>query len=355
MVVQSGGGDSRLEYSKNNWEANYNNKSLSGIEFKDISGKTVHFVVINNVSRAKQDKEASKLKVFRTVVELNEEGGPILPEKQTFDELIQEKRRQQAILYNSSTSGNACSAQVLTHRRAINAVRRIAKQTAAKSAVKKSLKSGKAPVASASSAAAVAAASGAPVVGASSGASPATPFKRSSVKSKQVLQRSANGKFVSSKSKSSSLDAPHPLAASQHASGGPPTPSSSHTLQANDGFLTPTPAASFSAASQQIMTSAGIIVTAPGSSPVKANISPEKLAEAKTISLKALDKKKELGNGVDPKIAKALLRSAPAGATVALPDGTLVKKSRRGGARAGAGRKRSRPYPPATGKPAPSS
>lgn len=48
---------------------------------------------------------------------------------------------------------------------------------------------------------------------------------------------------------------------------------------------------------------------------------------------------------IDPKEVKLLLKSAPPGACVILADGTVVKKSRRGGARAGAGRKRSRPLP----------
>lgn len=51
-------------------------------------------------------------------------------------------------------------------------------------------------------------------------------------------------------------------------------------------------------------------------------------------------------SSLDPKEVKKILKSAPPGASIVLPNGTVIKKSRRGGARAGAGRKRSRPLPP---------
>lgn len=212
MLVKSDESNKRIEFSKSNWEANYNNKNISGIEFKDASGNIVHFVVIENKSNPQQinnEQQLCKDKAFRSVVQISEDGRPILPEKQTFDQLIQEKRRLQAILYNNSTSSAATTASTLTHRRAVNAVRRIARQTALKKSLKTTKKSTSA-----------------------------------------------------SSSKSGS------------------------------------------------------------------------------ISLKTSDQKKKFYNKVDPKIAKALIRSAPAGSTVTLPDGTLIKKSRRGGARPGAGRRR---------------
>jgi hypothetical protein len=65
-------------------------------------------------------------------------------------------------------------------------------------------------------------------------------------------------------------------------------------------------------------------------------------------SMKELARQNPSLGSMDKKEIKRLLKSAPPGAALVLSNGTVIKKSRRGGARAGAGRKRSRPLPNGT-------
>lgn len=87
--------------------------------------------------------------------------------------------------------------------------------------------------------------------------------------------------------------------------------------------------------------------TSPAANPAAnapVTLPPSTSASSVVTSMK--DFKKHMPSlPIDPKEVKLLLKSAPPGACVVLADGTIVKKSRRGGARVGAGRKRSRPLP----------
>lgn len=316
--------------SKTNWETNYNNSNLSGIEFKDSSGKVVHFITIENnyetnldystISRRTEQRRNvdnnNKRKPFRTSFELDSNGMPILPAKKTFEELIQEKRRQQAILYASATSssGNATSndnhdpnvmsannlrrSTTLTHRRAINAVRRLAKASSrrARATVNNKQAAG-------------------------------STRKRASTSRRRTTATRSRPRTGTASSRPNARN----MASGQMLPIRQPIP---HTS------IPPAPVLVAQSSASQCSHNQSQMQAAPTLSPATPS------QQAKTVSMKALNSSTLPLPifGVDPRVVQALLKQAPAGATITLPNGHLVKKSKRGGARAGAGRKRSRPH-----------
>lgn len=256
---------------KSTWEDSYNNKSLSGIEFKDKNGKLVNFIVIKH-------DEILKNRTHRITIRLDENAKPILPPPRTFEEIIQAKRRQQAILYGSGSSSNATLSERTARR-----VAAAARQAVSAAAANLTRRSG--------------------TTTASSHRRPANP-NRNSNKSR-------------SKSKSKSRKKPRPTPQPSSPERVPSTSKATTTLKTEKSE----PEQNYS--------------VQPPSGP----------SNQVFTSLKDLNKYNPLFNSVDTKEVKILLKSAPPGASIILPNGTVIKKSRRGGARAGAGRKRSRPYP----------
>lgn len=120
------------ELDKCAWRSNYEDKTLSGIEVHASDGQIVNFITIRHKEVLK-DREA-----HRTIVRLDDNSKPILPAKKTFEELIQAKRRQQAILYGHSTTtttttNTSTNDAILTSRAARRVVAAATNRTASRS------------------------------------------------------------------------------------------------------------------------------------------------------------------------------------------------------------------------------
>lgn len=244
------------EPERANWESNYSNKKLSGIEVKDKDGILVNFVTI------KHDEILDNNTPHRITINLDENEKPRLPPRQTFDEIIQAKRRQQMLLYGSGSSNSGALLSDRTARRVAAAARQTA---SAASLSRRSM----------------------------TGISRRTSSNRNRSRSRKKPRRIIK----------SSLDPAERI---------PTVTPKKVVAEPPENVDEPTPG-----------TSAQVIT-----------------------SMKDLNKQNAMFKSVDPKEVKLLLKSALPGSSIVLPNGTVIKKSRRGGARAGAGRKRSRPLPP---------
>lgn len=278
------------ELAKSNWEMNYNNKSISGIEVRDKNGKLVNFITI------KHDEVLENKVPHRITIKLNENSEPLLPPPLTFEEIIQAKRRQQQLLYNHANSTTTNS--TLSTRTA----RRVA--TAARQTV---------------SAAVALSRRGIP-------SSTRRRLPRSTLRGTSARGRTKKSRRKTKPTQDGALEIQQPTIKQEIPTIQPKVPpitiSTNHSknripevihhYQNQQNSFEPTPS-----------TSTGSIIT----------------------SMRDLNKNNPLLESVDPKEVKHLLKAAPPGASVILPNGTVIKKSRRGGARAGAGRKRSRPLP----------
>lgn len=303
------------EPDKSSWENNYNNKSISGIEVRNKSGKLVNFITI------KHDEILENKVPHRITIKLNENAEPVLPPPQTFEEIIQAKRRQQMLLYGSGSSSGA----ILSDRRARQAsaaARQIA-TAAASSSRSRSL----------------------------------TSLTNSSRSNRSNISRRRSG-GSSSRRRSSKKKVPPPKQTNVPTSApaqepltptistpAAKTPSPPKSSQATSGSTKKSPSSSQKASSPSTsanrlstVESAEDKVTQPTDEP-----KPGSSHKPLITSLKDLHKDHPLFKTVDPKEVKFLLKLTEPGALVELPDGTIIRKSRRGGARAGAGRKRSRP------------
>lgn len=279
------------ELDKSNWEVSYNNKSISGIEVRDRNGKLVNFITI------KHDEVLENKVPHRITIKLNENSEPLLPPPLTFEEIIQAKRRQQQLLYNhaASTSSNT----TLSTRTA----RRVA--TAARQTV---------------SAAVALSRRGIP--GATRRRLPRSTLRGTSARGRTKKSRRKpkptqdGGIDIQQQTIKQELPiqpkVPPITISTNHSKNRIPEVINSHHYNNHQNSFEPTPS-----------TSTGSVIT----------------------SMRDLNKNNPLLQSVDPKEVKHLLKAAPPGASVVLPNGTVIKKSRRGGARAGAGRKRSRPLP----------
>lgn len=254
------------------WEDSYNNKALSGIEFKDHNGKLVNFIVV------KHDEILEKNRPHRITIRLNENAEPILPPPRTFEEIIQAKRRQQMILYGSGSSSSAALSERV---RRVAAAARQRVSAAAANVSRRSIASNRRCV------------------------NPIRSTNRNRSRTKSRSRKKARPALVSS---------PDGIPSTSKTTTAPINPET-HEPEQND------PAEPSPGTSSQVFT-----------------------------SLKDLNKFNPLFKSVDTKEVKLLLKSAPPGASIVLPNGTVIKKSRRGGARVGAGRKRSRPYPTTPGQ-----
>lgn len=236
----------------------YTNKSVSGVEIHD-RGKVVKFIAILH------DETLGNIKPFRVSMGLDKHGLPKFPPKQTFDEIIQAKRRQQMLLYGPAA-----------------ATKRI-----------KSVAPDPAPAPRASTGTRTEAIA----------APEREPSKKSHPKKQSVLppQQAAD-----------------------------PVPS---TSSSNETVVSP--------AKDLVKNSSPKKQSAPASPAPSVGAS----SEAIVTSMKDLNKNNPLMKHLDPKEIKQMVRQAPPGTSIVLPNGTVIKKSRRGGARAGAGRKRSRAVP----------
>lgn len=280
------------EPDRSNWEMNCNNKSISGIEVRDKNGKLVSFITI------KHDEVLENKAPHRITIKLNDNSEPLLPPPQTFEEIIQAKRRQQQLLYNHASS--SASTATLSNRTA----RRVA--TAARQTVSAAVALGRRGISGSNSRTL-------PRSNIRSSSNRGRSNKRSKKKVKSTL-----GVIETSLQTNSTTAPQQQFPANTQPKVPPITISTNHSKNRapeiihHQNSFEPTPS-----------TSTASVVT----------------------SMKDLNKNNPLLQSVDPKEVKLLLKSAPPGASVVLPNGTVIKKSRRGGARAGAGRKRSRPLP----------
>lgn len=392
------------------WRNNYDNKSLSGIEVLANDGQIVNFITIHHKEVLK-DKEA-----HRTIIRLDENSKPILPAKKTFEELIQAKRRQQAILFGHSTPAtNTTNHSVLSNRAARRAVAAATNAVSSKNRQR----------------------STAPSTGTSLSTAPSTTTslippeevdhlavarasrpkrrrwpklsrtRRSASTKKRIRDRAlkaardesideanddSNENSANDNHGSATQDATCASSPDEHSSPVPgtsginqkPTKQQSaaiikkktspelendlddSTASTNDEVPESDIASprkdrgniDNASPSERPNTTSGSRSPSKSMSPKRNRPRPSKskskkkkkspsVSEGKKVvtSIKALCKQNSSLADVDPKEVKMLLKSAEPGTSIVLPNGTVIKKSRRGGARAGAGRKRTKPTP----------
>ena len=271
--------------SKNSisWQENYANEMLSGIEFRnEKSNEVVRFITIRH-NEILDSKTA-----FRIAIKVDEEGTFTLPPKQTFEEMIQAKRRQQMLLYGP---GNSTILSDRAARRVAAAARR---QSALTAAINRQQSSEQ-----------------------PRSAAPPPPVPRSSRPSKSKRKSGSKKPKV--------------------------TKESNPTIKPIESFDTSDSPPKQLAKKVDIQIEP-VQVLEPT---IETSNEPAPSTSGKVVtSIKQLVKHNPNLNSLGINMSmKALLKSVPAGSCVLLPDGTVLKKSRRGGARAGAGRKRSRPLP----------
>lgn len=281
------------EASECDWRENHANKSLSGIEFRKVkTNELVNFITI------KHDEILERMSSFRVAIIVSEDDNTFtLPQKQTFEEMIQAKRRQQMLLYGAG--GFTANTSALSER----AARRVAAMARRQSSLNVAINRQSAR-------------------NLNSTTSPAIRSRKSSKSSRNRSSKKSSSSKTSSKLKSvpSKTAAPKPMLKPTD----PNVPSTSGTSKSSN-------------------------VT-----PVVLNASDDSLASdasnTKMItSMKELARQNPMLGATDKKQIRSMLRSAAPGASIVLSNGTVIKKSRRGGARAGAGRKRNRPA--STGQP----
>lgn len=290
------------EPDKSNWEMNYNNKSISGIEVRDKNGKLINFITI------KHDEVLENKTPHRITIKLNENSEPLLPPPQTFEEIIQAKRRQQQLLYNHASS--SASNATLSNRTA----RRVA--TAARQTVSAAVALGRRGI---------------------SGTNSRT-LPRSNLRGSSNRGRSNRRSKKKVKPTLSSIETPlqtHNTITQQQQQQQQQFPVN---IQPKVPPITISTNHSKNRTPEVIHHRSNSFEPTPSTSTASVGV-------GLVTSMKDLNKNNPLLHSVDPKEVKLLLKSAPPGASVVLPNGTVIKKSRRGGARAGAGRKRSRPLP----------
>lgn len=290
---------------KCSWKDNYENESLSGIEFR--KGKTNEIV---NFIAIKHD-EILDDNTFRIAVKVADDDTFTLPPKQTFEEMIQSKRRQQMMLYGS---GNATSTSTSLSDRAARRVAAAARRQQAFTAAISRQRAQEPQL----------------VAGPSSGIVSARrrPTPRLSARSRKgaLKRRSPKRPVPASPVRQVPIR---------------PTAGPSNVTHPTPPTNTTPASVSYEPLSDEALSS---FLDTSGAPPP-----PNKKV---VTSVKELFKHNpNLSVAVQPKRIKMLLKDAPPGATIEMPDGTVLKKSRRGGARAGAGRKRSRPPTMANGNP----
>lgn len=284
------------------WERNYSDKSLSGIEFRDKNDRIVHFIAI------KHKEVLNNEPPHRITIKMNENNEPIMPVPQTFEEKMEAKRRAQMlpnpvtkVATSNTTSSSSNTQGTSTTERA---ARRIVDMRRRRHPISlapqcKVLPSYMYP-----------------------------PHMRPNLRATTKRTKLQKGKRGKKKVKVSQRNAPvrnimlEPTTTS---------PEFSHTLQAGTSTATATASTSTTKTKKISRTSSYNSEPTPSTS----SLSP--------VSLKELKKSGLHNESLDIKEVKLMLKSAPPGGHVVLPNGIVIKKSRRGGARIGAGRKRSRP------------
>lgn len=274
--------------SKCSWQENHANKALSGIEFRrGKSNELVNFITI------KHDEILDPASSFRIAIIVDDEDNTFkLPPKQTFEEMIQAKRRQQMLLYgagNFATNTSALSERA-ARRVAAMARRQSSLNVAINRQNSRNLDSNTCPNIRSRK---------------SSKSSRSKSSKRpSSARAPTVQKSSPTTKTVNLKTTPKLID--------------PNVPSTSEASRS--------------------LAAAPVILNASDDS-----LTSETNSSKLITSMKELARQNPTLGPTDKKQIRTLLRSAAPGASIVLANGTVIKKSRRGGARAGAGRKRNRP------------
>lgn len=222
---------------------------------------------------------------FRIAVKVDEDDTFTLPPKQTFEEMIQAKRRQQMLLYGPGNS--ASNSAVLSDRAARRVAAAARRQSALTAAINRQHNNAT-----------------------SSSEIPRRRPKPSVRARRKIVKKKPKPKSPANQNPTPNIN---------------PPPASTPALAANFKSIVNE---SFSNSAD----TSNLVPAAPNGKVV--------------TSVKELYKQNpRLSEMVEAKKIKLLLKDAPPGAHIVMPDGTVLKKSRRGGARAGAGRKRSRPLP----------
>lgn len=391
--------------SNSNWEALFNNSSISGIEFRNSeTSEPVRFIAI------KHPEILESQQVFRIAVKVGNNGTFEMPKRQTFEEMIQAKRRFQQLLYGSNTSANS---SILSER----AARRVAAAARRQNLPSNRRRTTTVPPVI-------------PVVteptsqqGASEELGPETsnPTENGAPRAAPPPRSRVRGSRRASSSRRSGSSRRRPASGSRRPAPKRVRPSRRKTPQVGDSTATPSKprrpsarpkAAAAVAAATAALTLAGTDLEAGATPAIGTNVpttstptasplsQPAQIAGSppKTPSInrsldldlpstsggltpstqsnppstidpsetpicvksadgalpasvgKVVTSLKELKNNpmlgeAEAKHIKMHLKSLPPGSAIVLSNGTVIKKSRRGGARVGAGRKRSRPLP----------
>lgn len=277
---------SHKDAKKCSWQENHANKSLSGIEFRKAkTNELVNFITI------KHDEILEQSSSFRIAIIVNDEDNTfMLPPKQTFEEMIQAKRRQQMLLYGAG--GCTPNPSALSER----AARRVAAMARRQSSLNSAI----------------------------------------SRQSTRNLNNTVGPTVRPRKSSKSSRNR-----SSKRSSSSKSSPTKSGSAKSSGSKTTP-------GLDELDRPSTSGTSRAPEVAPIVMNTSDDSIksesSNNKTItSMKELARQIPALGATDKKQIKSLLRSAAPGASIVLSNGTVIKKSRRGGARKGAGRKRNRP------------
>lgn len=299
--------------TESDWVSDHDNKSLSGIEIRDGSGKLINFITI------KHDEILKGEAPHRISITLNENGQPLLPPPRSYLEIIRP----------GSSSAKATLSASASARQTSVASRQTAPTTATTSS-DKTRQNGLTPTASSST-------PNRSRSGGSSSKSKKKSKKKTPTPKPNVVEASVN--ICESSCQPTSLPkTPSPV----HT----PLPSETTQAASNSAPKTSSPpnqkVLPLSSSIEQVTT-----LAEPTQPNKELAPSPSFSLGNKPIvtSLKDLNKNHPLFKSIDPKEVKLKLKSASPGASIELSNGIVIKKSRRGGARVGAGRKRSRPIP----------
>lgn len=284
------------------WETNYNNKLTSGIEVKDKNGNLVNFITI------KHDDVLDNKTPHRITISLNENSEPLLPPPETCGARHRHRRQLCDDLTSASCSPNGILTDGATTRDAPVARSAPLSRRVIPGGGRRSL-------------------------------------PRSNIRSS-----SSRSKKKSSKKRAKPTLAEPQTPATIFEQATPPRLEESVTAP----VITPAPSPAqpkippikISALTPKKKASPIIDLQPDTFEPTPSTSNGPQQPKSYLTSMKDLNKNNPLFKSIDPKEVKLLLKSAAPGAQVVLPNGTVIRKSRRGGARAGAGRKRSRPLPP---------
>lgn len=273
------------------WRVKHNDKALSGIEVLDAKGKLINFIVINH----DEILDCAEVKPHRVTIELDENSKPLLPRPQKFDVRIQKQQSK------SKKKKKNKSKKIKSNRNPSSVNNADARPSHSHAHIQQSGLQSNLPT--------------------------------------QLRSKSKSKSSKSKKSKKSNKTKSQPSL--------PPLEQQQQQLQQSQlkqERLSPLPQPELQSRLELVHVPLPPLPdTIPSTSGAQSTIIPPNSKKPIVTSIRDLTKQEAIREVVDPKELKLLLKSTPPGGQITLPNGTIFRKSRRGGARAGAGRKRSKP------------